>query len=157
MQKLVCRVEEVTLDNPPKFYALSYTWGKPGATLSIFCNWGTMEIATNLHEAMVTLFSEPRSLDLPIWIDAICINQRRRREGGASCEDGGRGRKATKVVVWLGPGTARGDLAIDFLDRLGQALKKVPHHPELNEHQHFGLPDQYRELWPALGHLFRRK
>jgi hypothetical protein len=148
----------VTLDNPPKFYALSYTWGKPGATLSIFCNGRTMEIATNLHEAMVTLFSEPHSLDLPIWIDAICINQKDDEEKGVQvAKMGDVYRKATKVVVWLGPGTARSNLAIDFLDRLGQALKIVPHHPELNEHQHFGLPDQYRELWPALGHLFRRK
>jgi hypothetical protein len=90
----------VTLNNPPKFYALSYTWGKPGATLSVFCNGRTMEIATNLHEAMATLFSEPHSLDLPIWIDAICINQKDDEEKGvqvAKMEDVYR--KATKVVV----------------------------------------------------------
>jgi hypothetical protein len=67
-----CTIDTFSLDKPPKFYALSYTWGAPSKTETILCNGHEIKIAANLHDAIQTLFSPPISFDLPIWIDAIC-------------------------------------------------------------------------------------
>lgn len=117
-----------------------------------------MRIAANLHEAMMTLFSKPHSLDLPIWIDAICINQKDDEEKNIQvARMGDVYRKATKVVVWLGPGTTQSDLAIDSLERLARDLKPISYIPEYWELQELGLSDYDSEIWSAFGDLYRRK
>lgn len=105
---LTCTIDTFSLDDPPRFYALSYTWGAPSKKETILCNGHKMKIAANLHEAIQTLFSPPISLDMPIWIDAICINQGGDEEKGHQVHRmGDVYRTATKVVVWAWPGGKR--------------------------------------------------
>ncbi|KAF8146506.1 heterokaryon incompatibility protein-domain-containing protein [Mycena galopus ATCC 62051] len=107
---LRCTVQEVSLDSPTLEYeALSYTWyvdrdfGKPceGTKQIIICNEGTLLISENLHDCLLQLRDLERSL--PIWIDAISINQEDKDEKSAQVRImgdiyGG----AKSVFVWLG-------------------------------------------------------
>jgi hypothetical protein len=59
---------------PPKYSALSYTWGDDATTVPVLCNGRRLEITSNLAEALdMTLAANPNRL---LWVDQICINQR---------------------------------------------------------------------------------
>lgn len=77
-----CSVGEVSLDKHDLMYeALSYTWfidrdlGSPvkGNMRTIVCDGGLLEVHQNLYNGLLQLRDLKR--DLPIWVDAICINQ----------------------------------------------------------------------------------
>lgn len=152
-----CTLDTVSLDNPPGFYALSYTWGSPTRTESILCNGLEMKIAANLHQAIQTLFNPPLSLELPFWIDAICINQD--DDGEKSRQVGRMGdvyRKAKKVAVWLGPAEDDSDLAMKSLGWLSTAFLSLHHTIHENKLEDFGLPRGDSPIWPALDKLYSR-
>jgi hypothetical protein len=157
--KLVSTIRAIPLDNPPEFLALSYTWGTAPETKTFFYNErSAMNIAANLHEAIQTLFSQPISLDLPIWIDAICINQKDEEEKSVQVEKmGDVYRKAKRVVIWLGPAEEDSDLAMDWLERLSVTLPTIALPCQPSYLQTHGLPHRSHPLWLALGHLYRRK
>jgi hypothetical protein len=68
-----CSVQEMDIDDPPKYTALSYTWGMPEGRLTIDVEGHDFLVTRNLWNALWHL----RRKDYPviIWIDAICINQ----------------------------------------------------------------------------------
>lgn len=78
---LHCSVEEVNLSPDLEYEALSYTWfidgdfGSPvqGTMRTIICNGETYQVHQNLYNGLLQLRELKRHL--PIWIDAICINQ----------------------------------------------------------------------------------
>ena len=57
-----------------KYEAVSYTWGEPNFTHSLYCEDGARLLITeNLHAAIKRLrFPD---LERTLWVDAICINQ----------------------------------------------------------------------------------
>lgn len=63
----------MSLDDKLSYKALSYTWGAANDTLPITLNGHRFEVTRNLKRALQRL----RAFDaeMPIWIDAICINQ----------------------------------------------------------------------------------
>lgn len=102
---LRCRVQQINLDDPdgsnPIHEALSYTWGDPNPSHTLFCNDGSFKIGNNLHSALLHLRSEqsPRVL----WIDAICINQNDVPERNAQVRLMSEiYYEAGRVVIWLG-------------------------------------------------------
>lgn len=101
--------------------ALSYTWGdcsqKPSFTIT--CNDQEFQVHQNLNSALP--FLARRDSQLPLWIDAICIDQsndaeklRQIRMMKSIFEE------ATRVWVWLGPGN-------------GQSAEVIAKFPELLE------------------------
>jgi hypothetical protein len=155
---LTCTINTFPLDNPPSFDALSYTWGAPSKMETILCNGLEMKIGANLHEAIQTLFSPPISLNLPIWIDAICINQGDDEEKGHQVHRmGDVYRRANKVVVWLGPAENDSDLAMESLSGLSERLSSLPFRSIVYGFEENGLPDENSPVWHAVGNLFRRQ
>jgi hypothetical protein len=155
---LTCTINTFPLDNPPSFDALSYTWGAPSKMETILCNGLEMKIGANLHEAIQTLFSPPISLDLPIWIDAICINQGDDEEKGHQVHRmGDVYRRANKVVIWLGPAENDSDLAMESLPGLSERLSSLPFGSVVYHFEENGLPDENSPVWYAVGNLFRRQ
>jgi hypothetical protein len=70
-----CRLETVELDEAPPYIALSYVWGDPSETSTIFVNGRSVQVTTNLAAALGRIrrrYWEPETL----WIDAVCINQK---------------------------------------------------------------------------------
>ncbi|CAG9998511.1 unnamed protein product [Clonostachys byssicola] len=70
---LICSVSVVSLDNKPKYEALSYVWGDASLTVDITVDGNLHPVTRNLNSALQSLRSplSPRV----IWADAICINQ----------------------------------------------------------------------------------
>lgn len=65
-------------DRSHVWIALSYTWGDPHSRDKLICNGVQISITANLHSALRRL----RLTDRPVllWADAICINQRDKKE-----------------------------------------------------------------------------
>lgn len=68
-----CTLQVVSLNNPPKYEALSYVCGDPTATCSISLDGQSHDIYLNLDRALRGLRRHFRSRRL--WADAVCINQ----------------------------------------------------------------------------------
>jgi hypothetical protein len=154
---LTCTIDTASLNSPPRFYALSYTLGSPSTTESILCNGREMQIATNLHEAIQSLYSPLLSLNLPVWIDAISINQTDDEEKGHQVHRmGDVYRGVCKVIVWFGPSSEDSDLTMYSLSWLSTALPQIPRPIHTSEIQDYELPDRDNPIWPALGNLYAR-
>lgn len=116
---------EVDLSTNPSYEALSYTWaidsdisgpvtGAPSRT--VICNGATLDVFKNLHNALVQL-QELGWTSKPMWIDAICINQRDDAEKGVQVSMmGDIFRAASRVVVWLGKSSYATDIALRKAD-----------------------------------------
>ena len=90
----------------PPYRALSYVWGDVGRKVSIYLNGNNVMITENLERALRSLrynTLEETKRELPIWIDALCIDQSNPEERDEQVR---RMREiyqgAEKVVIWLG-------------------------------------------------------
>ena len=134
----------LTRDNPPKYEALSYTWGStenspdvgvmphigadrlikiwnPLAALNMKLS-RRLTVTQNLEQALRYLRSPAQSRTL--WVDAICINQEDVEEREQQVERmGDIYRSARQVLVWLGTNSHDSALAIQTLNSLGQSIK----------------------------------
>lgn len=89
----------------PQYICLSYLWGDPEQTEPITVNGRRFEATTNL----VAFFRHFNSIpveyrQLPIWIDAICINQADLGEKSIQVRlMGDIYRQAVASIAWIGP------------------------------------------------------
>lgn len=88
------------------YQALSYTWGDGTRKVPISLNAQDFLVTTNLEDALRHMRCktlEEESKQLPLWIDAICINQEDSEERDTQVR---RMRsiyeQAERVVIWLG-------------------------------------------------------
>ncbi|CAG8961084.1 hypothetical protein HYFRA_00002626 [Hymenoscyphus fraxineus] len=101
----------------PRYLALSYTWGPPQPSHTISINNAPFKIGKSLFEALSQLRS---TIDLPIWIDAICIDQMNTAEKGPQL-----GKMydiyshAERTIIWLGSGKPSTPVLFERLERLG--------------------------------------
>ncbi|KFA63715.1 hypothetical protein S40285_07122 [Stachybotrys chlorohalonatus IBT 40285] len=111
--------QKLSAPNNP-WIALSYVWGPPKPSFTIFCNDNVFEVGESLWQALLYL----RKLEVGsstdtfkcFWIDAICMNQQ---------DDSEKARQiplmssiyqaATKVIVWLGLPSQDSSLAMAAL------------------------------------------
>ena len=130
-EMIECKMVHASLDNPPKYEALSYTWvheGKvwiPNTPTPILCNNTHLDIPRSLETALRHL-CDPRKPRL-IWADAICINQTdddEKTHQVALMRD--IYRKAARAIIWLGPERTNGpgELALDLVPYLARASKE---------------------------------
>jgi hypothetical protein len=121
--ELSCYFTVALLDETADFEALSYVWGAVDGTLPL--NIGgrphgrQKQITRNLHSALRHLRLEDK--ERVLWVDALCINQsdnleRKHQVSRMSSIY----RQASRVVGWLSEGWDGSDLAMDFLEKLGQ-------------------------------------
>ncbi|GKZ26827.1 hypothetical protein AbraIFM66951_005024 [Aspergillus brasiliensis] len=69
-----CSLHTVSLNDNPKFEALSYVWGTNDTTERIFLDGNEFYVTPNVGKALYQLRCRLWRRD--IWVDAICINQR---------------------------------------------------------------------------------
>lgn len=101
--------------SPQQYAALSYRWGEASTQRSILLNSVPFHIWPNLWDALVALRKPDE--DAVLWIDAICINQHDLLEKGHQvAQMGCIYKRATAVLIWLGPAADNSDLAFDFLN-----------------------------------------
>ncbi|PNH46499.1 hypothetical protein VD0004_g1592 [Verticillium dahliae] len=112
----------VPLDESPDYGALSYVWGDMRETLEATVDGRPYAIGRNLHGLFLQL--RRQNVTSWLWTDAICINQTDAHEKRWQI---GLMRtvyvQAAVVHLWLGPGNANTDAALDALAHLGQAAE----------------------------------
>lgn len=116
-----CTLIDANLTEKPLYEALSYTWaidsdiGDPrngAGKRTIICNGAALDVFKNLHNALFHL-QEMGWTFVPIWIDAICINQDDDIEKSAQVNMMGTiFRDASRVIIWLGKSSLATDLAL---------------------------------------------
>ena len=91
--------------------AVSYTWGPPEKTRSIYLDTHSLAVTAQVYMALSHLRS--RLFERVIWIDAICINQEDDEEKGLQVELMAKiYARASRVLVWLGEAAADSDDAL---------------------------------------------
>lgn len=96
------------------YEALSYTWGSQDTPESVTVDDKVFAITSNLHSALVRLRNH--TFDRVIWVDAICINQRDDAEKQIQIPHMANiYRKASRVIVDLGPATSDASQALEDL------------------------------------------
>jgi hypothetical protein len=68
-----CKLQVVTLDDSPKYEALSYVWGDINITRDIIIDGQAFPATINLETALRHL-RKPDEIRV-LWVDAICIDQ----------------------------------------------------------------------------------
>ncbi|CAG8977320.1 hypothetical protein HYALB_00009191 [Hymenoscyphus albidus] len=114
-----------SLNDAPKYEALSYTWGNSHLHSSIQVDNSPFHVTQNLGTALENLMgSEVRVL----WIDAICINQKDDKERSDQVS---KMRtiyaQASAVVVWLGNHSQHSTLAVSLLQEMDAKLNDKWH------------------------------
>ena len=111
-------MEIVSLDDSPRYEALSYTWGDPKITCAIKLHKVEWEVTTNLEAGLRHLRGNVN--EKVLWIDAVCIDQ------GSNEEKNYQVplmrtiyANASIVRVWLGESTKGSDEAMRLLNELG--------------------------------------
>lgn len=142
---LVCATQILSLDDMPpdtKFEALSYTWGSSTPSYPLYIldhdmdleeDLAEMRISPNLNSALrhIVVEDDEKKLEkdpiLFLWVDAICIDQRNNEEKAWQVDMMYEiYQRASRVIVWLGPGDKSSNLAMEVLmgmRRVSQTLK----------------------------------
>jgi hypothetical protein len=69
-----CQLRNVCLSDKLGYIALSYTWGSPESTRTIFVNEQPFEARANLYTALEHFCdSQEGDRDIELWVDAICL------------------------------------------------------------------------------------
>ena len=127
------RLSTSSLEDNPKFTALSYVWGNPKITEDILLNDELFPATVNLATALKYVKGhwcknfpdrDPRLLRL--WVDAICINQKDPNERNSQV-DLMRDiySKAELVLSWLGHGIDEADIALHTLRTIAREIREL--------------------------------
>ncbi|KAF2262434.1 hypothetical protein CC78DRAFT_618494 [Lojkania enalia] len=112
-----------------EFEALSYAWGELFHTFPFVCSGGILRIHRNLNEALPYLAR--RSSSLPLWIDALSINQQDEEEKLVQIRMMNKiYRRASQVWVWLGIGPENIGEVLDLWRKVidvAQKLEPLPY------------------------------
>ncbi|VUC31702.1 unnamed protein product [Clonostachys rosea] len=101
------------------FDALSYVWGDQSQMFPLVLNGQEIQIHKNLHVALPYL--SRRQSRRPIWVDAVCINQKDNAEKMVQIRMMSTiYRRAIQVWIWLGPGLEYTAEAIGLLPLMAQ-------------------------------------
>lgn len=97
------KLKIISLDELPRlhFIALSYVWGEPGHSHHISVDCHDVAVTRNLYETLS--WYQNWLPELPIWVDALCINQVDLDEKVDQIGLMSRiYKEATRVICWLG-------------------------------------------------------
>jgi hypothetical protein len=132
----------------PPYHALSYTAGDLRKKVRFQCDGRIFFIGFNLWQALLRL----ADLDLPcpVWVEAICIKQRNRREKTRQIQRIAKAyRRAQRVWIWLGEAHHCTLRAIIEMQRLVKALSSnnTSRSFQRDYDHYFDESDRPREKW----------
>lgn len=125
-----CQMMHVSLDDLPRYMAISYAWGDTGDTKNIELDDAITTISASLHGALQALRQNSRAV--LVWADALCINQGNRDERTEQVALMTRiYAEADEVALWLGPEEDDSASAIGFLQYLDKKGYREQHPSEV--------------------------
>ncbi|KAG6063574.1 hypothetical protein E4U32_001090 [Claviceps aff. humidiphila group G2b] len=99
--RILCHLHATTFAQRPRYETLSYRWGDESLTKTIVVDNVEMCVTTNLWDALQYFRENPRNM--PIWIDALSINQRDVPERSSQLRIMPHiYTRASSTLVWLG-------------------------------------------------------
>ncbi len=109
----ICELYDAPFNDDLRFRAISYAWGSDKLTHRIKCN----DMIMNVTESIADMFSSTAisdlCVDMPIWVDAVCINQRDDPEKAVQVRMmHSLYSHAEEVIVWLGTASDDSDRAM---------------------------------------------
>lgn len=146
------------------YRALSYVWGNPKDTLSIWCNDNAMHVTAGLEEALRHL-QKSDFTDRALWVDQICIDQADLEHKSQQVKRmGATFAGASQVIAWTGPGYSDANIVYDIVRRIWKHVGSLQEKDRWETHmlteQEFcdrGLPSWANErAWHAFANYFKR-
>lgn len=127
----------------PEYWALSYTWGDSTNDETVSLPSGTFSISYNLHECLHAL-RKNGDTDKCLWIDQLCIDQSNTSERNQQVRImGAVYRKASIVIIWLGPSTDASDAAMSLI----QSLEKLASEEQGSQVEELLTRPYWSRLW----------
>lgn len=115
-----------SIDEPPKYKALSYCWGTEKSEKPVLLNGHQVRITRNLDEALRHLRSHRKARTF--WIDTLAIDQSNIEERGQQVQImGSIYAKAAKGIVWIGSATEGSRYVMQCLQSMRIKTKSVPY------------------------------
>ncbi|KAK4445456.1 heterokaryon incompatibility protein-domain-containing protein [Podospora aff. communis PSN243] len=108
----------------PRYEALSYEWGPPQNTETMYIN-GETKTKLRIRQNLASAIRHLRYPDRPrtLWADAVCINQADMDERAAQIlRMADIYRLAQLVIAWVGPLADNSGLALETIKHLGQQM-----------------------------------
>lgn len=146
-------VSVISLDDDPKYDALSYVWGDLDDTYRyrISLSGQAFQVTRNLRDALIRLRQPKRGKARTIWVDAICIDQANVLERNSQVLlMGSIYQQCTCCVIWLGEEDSATKDALEFIKWMASdkhmlewpCFEKIP-----NATLNIYLPDGLGELF----------
>lgn len=158
----VYELRDKKLDDRLRLRTISYAWGSPALTKSIVCNWKVLPVTRSVYDLLSSPVISTFCAE-PLWIDSVCINQSDDVEKAEQVRNMGTIYSlAQEVIIWLGPASSDGDLA---MGTIRDVSKRVPSISLLNQAHHVdsketlqkaGLANTNKQIRSALGSFFCR-
>jgi hypothetical protein len=149
------------LTNLPPYSALSYTWGSgPSPNHTLTLNSTSFPITSNLASFLAHYRTPTSSEHLPLWIDAVCINQSNNAEKSSQISSMAKiYTQAAKTIIWLGAEDEDSPLAFRLIRKLDAIFDEFtigrPRIVEAMERAAVTRP--HGRAWQALGKLMERR
>lgn len=140
-EELCCTIEHVPFTTDLQYRALSYAWRDSSLDFGLDAKQAERLIVNKdclllIGKNLAAFLRQIRDLTVPTaywWIDAVCINQEDIRERNRHVIKMGEVyKRATDVLVWLGPHQGDSVLAMSFITRIAQ-LGDATHDPSGHE------------------------
>lgn len=155
---LVATVRETSLDQAPKFAALSYFWGPPQFDAEIIVNDAILAITSNLAGSLRRYRQRSSKRTAFLWVDAICINQNDKYELSNQLLLMRRiYQEAQMVYIDLGEVDPAWYFGFDLLHRLAFIYEWIKDSPEQDfsvVSTSYGIPSPDHLAWEAFYWLF---
>ncbi|KAK0516001.1 hypothetical protein JMJ35_002035 [Cladonia borealis] len=108
-----CELYDAPFNDDLRFRAISYAWGSDKLTHRIKCNDMIMAVTESVADMFSSSAICELCVDMPIWVDAVCINQRDDPEKAVQVRMmGSLYSQAEEVIVWLGMASDDSDRAM---------------------------------------------
>jgi len=109
------------ISDPPSHQAVSYTWGG-GERNSVISFPDSKLLVTETLDCAIWHLRK-RDREVTLWIDQVCINQNDSEKNDQVPLMSQIYRKATRVLIWLGPAVHGSDAVLDAWRTLGQQAR----------------------------------
>ncbi|RMJ14867.1 hypothetical protein CDV36_005468 [Fusarium kuroshium] len=117
-----CEIIHVSLEDPPRYVAVSYAWGDPRDTRRIEIEGCPISVSASLHGAFQALRQRVESV--LVWVDALSIDQQNRDERAEQVQlMSDIYSNAESMAIWLGPEEDDSSSAVDFLGQVATQAK----------------------------------